>query len=149
MLKNFFDKRYNPDGKLDVITFCDGNDSDAVGLGKFDPATPATDPAQILLAVDVNGNGKRDSGEPVLVQGNEPFDDVGTDGVADANEPGYDAVDAIPIRTATIIIICGTRPAPKTIGDMTMGEPYEDVGVDGVRHVGRRLPGHDRRAELL
>ncbi|HWE30090.1 MAG TPA: hypothetical protein VHB97_18900, partial [Polyangia bacterium] len=92
VLKSFFDARYNPDGKFDVISFCDGNDSDAVGLGKFDPATPATDPAQILLAVDVNGNGKRDSGEPVLVQGNEPFDDVGTDGLADVSEPGYDAV---------------------------------------------------------
>ena len=67
VLKNFFDKRYNPDGKLDVITFCDGNDSAALGLGKFDPTLPGTNPAQILLAVDVNGNGKRDSGEPVLV----------------------------------------------------------------------------------
>ena len=84
MLKNFFDERYNPDGKLDVITFCDGNDSETLGLGKFDPTVPATNPAQILLAVDVNGNGKRDSGEPVIVQGNEPFDDVGTDGLADA-----------------------------------------------------------------
>ncbi|MGZ3428645.1 MAG: hypothetical protein ACXVCV_18460, partial [Polyangia bacterium] len=46
VLKKFFDKRYNPDGKLDVITFCDGNDSDANGLGKFDPAVAPTDPAQ-------------------------------------------------------------------------------------------------------
>src|SRR5207253_1086942 len=69
----------------------DGNDSDKLGLGKFDPSIQATNPAQILLAVDVNGNGKRDSGEPVLVQGSENWRDVGVDGLADKDEPGYDA----------------------------------------------------------
>ena len=54
---------------------------DAVGFGKFDPTVPRRPiRRRSSLAVDVNGNGKRDSGEPVLVQGNEPFDDVGTDG---------------------------------------------------------------------
>ncbi|HEY7955599.1 MAG TPA: hypothetical protein VII38_09910, partial [Polyangia bacterium] len=131
VLKNFFDARYNPQGTFDVITFCDGNDSQAVGYGKFDPSTPETNPVQILLAVDVNGNGQRDSGEPVIVQSNEPYEDVGTDGKADKDEPGYDPV---------------TNPDPDgddyhylwnptgTEGNWRYdeGEPFQDVGVDGV-----------------
>ena len=34
----------------------------------------------------------RDSGEPVIAQPYEPFSDVGSDGLADADEPGYDPV---------------------------------------------------------
>ncbi|HEX9105056.1 MAG TPA: hypothetical protein VF997_22750, partial [Polyangia bacterium] len=131
VLKNFFDKHYNPDGKLDVITFCDGNDSDANGLGKFDPSVPATDPAQILLAVDVNGNGKRDSGEPVLVQGNEPFDDVGTDGLADAQEPGYDPVSN-PDPSGDDYHYLWNPTGTENNWRYDDGEPYQDVGVDGV-----------------
>jgi hypothetical protein len=131
VLKSFFDARYNPDGKLDVITFCDGNDSDANGLGKFDPAVAETDPAQILLAVDVNGNGKRDSGEPVVVQGNEPFDDVGGDGVADADEPGYDAV-ANPDPNGDDYHYLWNPTGTENNWRYDEGEPYRDVGVDGV-----------------
>jgi hypothetical protein len=131
VLKKFFDKRYNPDGKLDVITFCDGNDSDANGLGKLDPSVPATDPAQILLAVDVNGNGKRDSGEPVLVQGNEPFDDVGVDGLADAQEPGYDPVSN-PDPNGDDYHYLWNPGGTENNWRYDEGEPYEDVGVDGV-----------------
>jgi len=131
VLKNFFDKHYNPDGKLDVITFCDGQDSDALGLGKFDPSVPATDPAQILLAVDVNGNGVRDSGEPVLVQGNEPFDDVGVDGLADAQEPGYDPV-ANPDPNGDDYHYLWNPTGTENNWRYDEGEPYEDVGVDGV-----------------
>jgi len=135
VLKNFFDARFNPDGRFDVITFCDGNDSAAMGLGNFDPSVPETDPVQILLAVDVNGNGKRDSGEPVIVQSNEPWQDVGTDGVPDAQEPGYDPV---------------TNPDPNgddyhylwnpggTEGNWRYdeGEPFVDSGVDGIQGAG-------------
>lgn len=131
VLKNFFDKSYNPDGKLDVITFCDGNDSDANGLGKFDPSVPETDPAQILLAVDVNGNGRRDSGEPVLVQGNEPFDDVGLDGVADAQEPGYDPVNN-PDPNGDDYHYLWNPSGTENNWRYDEGEPYQDVGVDGV-----------------
>ncbi|MDB4964520.1 MAG: hypothetical protein JWN44_209 [Myxococcales bacterium] len=131
VLKNFYDKRYNPDGKFDVITFCDGNDSDAVGLGKFDPATPATDPTQILLAVDVNGNGRRDSGEPVIVQGNEPFSDVGTDGKADADEPGYDAATN-PDPNGDDYHYLWNPTGTENNWRYDQGEPFEDNGVDGV-----------------
>ena len=131
VLKSFFDKRYNPDGKLDVITFCDGNDSDTNGFGKFDPSVAPTDPAQILLAVDVNGNGKRDSGEPVLVQGNEPFDDVGIDGVADANEPGYDPVSN-PDPNGDDYHYLWNPTGTENNWRYDDGEPFQDVGIDGV-----------------
>ncbi|HXU72838.1 MAG TPA: hypothetical protein VN947_26140 [Polyangia bacterium] len=131
VLKSFFDARYNPDGKYDVITFCDGNDSETLGYGKFDPSVPATDPTQILLAVDVNGNGVRDSGEPVIVQGNEPFDDVGVDGLADADEPGYDPV-ANPDPNGDDYHYLWNPTGTENNWRYDQGEPYQDVGVDGV-----------------
>ncbi len=92
VLKNFFDKRFNPDGSKDVITFCDGGDSSAnMGLGIFDPAVTQDDPAEPYLAVDVNGNKKRDQGEPVLFQVGEEWDDFGTDKLPSKMEAGYDA----------------------------------------------------------
>ncbi len=131
VLKNFYDREFNPDGASDVITFCDGGDSPTLGLGVYDASLPQTNPAEVLLAVDLNGNGVRDPGEPLVIDPYEPFQDVGTDGLADADEPGYDAV---------------TNPDPNgddyhylrnplgTEGnfDYDEGEPYEDVGLDGV-----------------
>jgi hypothetical protein len=131
VLKKFYDRHYNPDGKLDVITFCDGNDSDAVGYGKLDPATPATTPVQILLAVDVNGNHVRDSGEPVLVQGAEPWRDVGTDGQASTEEPGYDPVNN-PDPNGDDYHYLWNPGGTENNWRYDEGEPFEDVGIDGV-----------------
>ncbi len=131
VLNNFYDREFNPDGSKPVITFCDGGDSANLGIAVFDPSLPQTDPAELLLAVDLNGNGKRDAGEPVITNAFEPFSDVGTDGLADKDEPGYDPV---------------TNPDPDhddyhylrnplgTEGNGTYdpGEPFEDVGLDGV-----------------
>jgi hypothetical protein len=131
VLTNFYDRNFNPDGSKPVITFCDGGDSDTLGKGVFDPSLPQMDPPEVALAVDVNGNGVRDSGEPVIVQGTEPYQDVGADGIADKDEPGYDPV---------------TNPDPagddyhwqknplgtENDGTWEQGEPYEDVGLDGV-----------------
>ncbi len=129
VLANFFDREFNPDGALDVITFCDGNDG--ATLGTIDPTVTPDNPAEILLAVDVNGNGARDPGEPILTNPHEPWADVGDDGLASVDEPGYDAT---------------TNPDPAgddyhyqrnprgTEGDLERqaGEPYEDLGLDGV-----------------
>ena len=58
-----------------------GDGGEAEGKqGVFDGSKPQTDPVQIALAVDVNGNGKRDAGEPVIIQASEPFQDNGLDG---------------------------------------------------------------------
>lgn len=132
--KPFFDGRFNPEGKSDVITFCDGGEAEGK-QGVFDGTKPQTDPVQIALAVDLNANGKRDAGEPVILQTSEPFQDVGLDGLPDSKEPGYD-----PLRN------------PDPAGDnyhylknpsgsegnfrYDQGEPYEDSGLDGVKGQG-------------
>jgi hypothetical protein len=137
--QNYFDWRYNPDGTHPVISFCDGGQSgqspyvDTWRAPTPDEAAPVT----VALAVDLNGNGVRDGDEPVLSQGHEPYDDTGTDGLADAQEPGYDAA---------------TNPDPNgddydlyinpngTEGDHRHqdGEPYKDFGLDGVANTATR-----------
>lgn len=131
VLDDFYDREFNPEGTNPVITFCDGGDSPTLGLGVFDPSLAQTNPAEVFLAVDLNNNGVRDSGEPVVINPYEPFEDVGADGVASVDEPGYDAA---------------TNPDPNgddyhylrnplgTEGnfDRDEGEPYEDVGIDGI-----------------
>src|SRR5207248_10932157 len=87
-LQHYCDDEYNPDGSLPVITFCDGvNNPDH--RGEFDPTLTPNYPFEMGLAVDLNGNGHRDAGEPVIRNITEPWHDTGTDGVADALEPGY------------------------------------------------------------
>jgi hypothetical protein len=105
--------------------------------GQFDPCRQSTRPFPLALAVDLNGNGRRDYGEPLIKNGYERFDDVGTDGCADAYEDGhggctttansaamdpnhdnYDA-DANPLGTEQNWL-------------RDEGEPYRDDGLDGV-----------------
>jgi len=132
VLQDFHDREFNADGTKPVITFCDGGDTrEGLGLGVFDPSQVHDDPAELLLAVDLNSNGQRDAGEPVVTNAYEPFQDVGPDGKADQDEPGYDAL---------------TNPDPShdnfhwqrnprgTEGneDFDAGEPFEDVGLDGI-----------------
>jgi hypothetical protein len=130
-LKKFFDRRYNPTGAFDVITFCDGNDSDRLGNGVFDPTIAPTNPPEVLLAVDVNSNGKRDSGEPVVVQAFEPWSDVGVDGKASKDEPGYDAL-ANPDPAGDDFHYLWNPTGTEGNWRYDAGEPYEDVGLDGV-----------------
>lgn len=130
-LANFYDREFNPDGALPVITFCDGGDSPALGLAVFDPSLPQTDPAELLLAVDLNNNHKRDAGEPVITNAYEPFSDVGTDGLADRDEPGYDATtnpDPNRDNYHSLRNPLGTEGN----GNHEDNEPYMDVGLDGV-----------------
>jgi hypothetical protein len=131
VLRKFFDARYNPAGTFDVITICDGNDSDAAGYGNFDPNVPATDPVQILLAVDVNGNGKRDPGEPVILQYAEPWKDVGLDGVPSSMEPGYDPVTN-PDPNGDDYHYLWNPTGTENNWRYDVGEPFDDLGIDGV-----------------
>lgn len=127
--KPFYDGRFNPEGMFDVITFCDGGEKDGQ-RGVYDDTKEQTDPAQILLAVDRNGNGKRDLGEPVLIQSSEPWDDVGTDGKQSAQEPGYDAVknpDPSGDDYHYLLNPGGTEGNWR----YDAGEPYVDAGLDG------------------
>ena len=61
--------------------------------GVYDPCYTTShyaqaNPVSVGLAVDINGNGKRDYFEPVILNGHERFSDFGSDGCADANEDG-------------------------------------------------------------
>ncbi|MCB9527247.1 MAG: hypothetical protein R3F65_04045 [bacterium] len=88
--RGFYDDEYNPEGELPVILFCDGEDGEP--YGKFDGRVPHDEPSEIVFAVDLDGNGRRDTYEPVIRNMYEPFDDVGCDGVPSTEEPGYDPI---------------------------------------------------------
>ena len=129
-LMNYYDADYNPDGSLPVITFCDGGHTPAQ-TGEWD-GERGNFPAEITLAVDVNRNGRRDRGEPVLRRFHEPWRDTGPDGLPSAMEPGYDA--RTNLDPAGDDYDRQFNPGG-TEGNFVyeMGEPYEDVGLDGVR----------------
>jgi hypothetical protein len=74
-LLNFRDGEYNPDGSLPVITYGDPSPRNWV---------------EALLAVDLNANGLRDPGEPILRQFHEPFSDLNGSGMLDPGEPFSD-----------------------------------------------------------
>ena len=97
------------------------------------------------LAIDLNGNGRRDLNEPLLSQATEPYDDVGTDGCPDPLEDGKGGC-----TTAELSPYKGGVKDPNgddydaktnpggTEGDYTWepGEPFQDVGLDGVAGTG-------------
>lgn len=130
----FYDGRYNPEGKHDVITFCDAEtESNGSGhTGVFDGNKAARDPAQILLAVDMNGNGRRDAGEPVIIQVSEPFDDVGADGLPSQREPGYDPVTN-PDPSGDDYHYLKNPGGAEGNWRRDEGEPFVDAGLNGVR----------------
>ncbi len=137
-LKNFHHHVYNPDGKYDVITFCDGT-SERSGTYRADKPEDHTASTEIILAVDINGNGKRDYGEPIILTPYEPYEDVGTDGCPDDREDGKGGCAPVGQKG-----VGGDDPNkdnyhpitnPKgTQGNMTRdeGEPFQDNGLDGV-----------------
>ncbi|HEX4453218.1 MAG TPA: alpha/beta hydrolase-fold protein [Kofleriaceae bacterium] len=139
-LDNFYDARFNPTGSASVITFCDGGDSAALGLGVFDPSLPQTDPAEITLAVDLNGNGKRDPGEPLVTQASEPYSDVGSDGLADVDEPGYDPVTN-PDPDGDDYHYLRNPNGTEGNGTWDPGEPYSDYGLDGIQNTCQATSG--------
>ncbi|MEL6180890.1 MAG: hypothetical protein AAFS10_18160, partial [Myxococcota bacterium] len=149
----YYDDEFNPDGSLPVITFCDGRSNNSLEIdvpfdrycdiapadgmpdqpfwGYYSEPETHTRPAEIGLAVDYNGNGLRDRGEPVIRNSWEPWDDVGSDGLANVDEPGFDPVlnpDPTGDDYDPIYNPWGEE------GDWIYeeGEPYRDVGLDGV-----------------
>lgn len=100
---------YNPDGAFPVIAACDTSTE----TGDFDPANPAQVPLEVMLAVDYDGNGRRDLAEPILTWFGEPYRDEGVG-------PG----DLFDWRT---------NPAGRGgNGRHDPGEAFDDFGLDGV-----------------
>ena len=92
--KNYVDNEYNPEGAYQVIAPCDGSSRrHEVGGGDFDRAflPNPPNPMEFAVAVDYNGNGVRDYGEPIIRNTYEPFDDCGTDRLCNPDEPDYNA----------------------------------------------------------
>jgi hypothetical protein len=131
----YYDRDYNPDGSLQVISFCESGTQNVAASPYEDvwttPEAGNDYPLDVALAVDLNGDGVREANEPILRQGFEPWSDFGTDGIPDTMEPGYNAL---------------TNPDPNqddydfqlnpngTEGNhrYDMGEPFLDYGLDGV-----------------
>ena len=137
---NFFNAEYNPEGKYPVITFCDGHHSDPdqseeTVWARLTPETARDRSQGMFLAVDINENGRRDYGEPVIHNSSERYDDFGSDGIPSDLEEGYDPI---------------TNPDPAgdnydpfhnptgTEGNYWHddGESYLDLGIDGVAGTG-------------
>lgn len=134
VLQGVYNREYNPDGSYPVVTFCDGNSD---GSGDYDPAGPGRDRnvIEFALAVDLNGNGRRDYGEPLVVNNRERYRDVGVDGVANADEPGYDP-DSNPDPNGDDWDP-NTNPGGTELNfRVDDGEPWDDDGLDGVPATG-------------
>ena len=139
----FYDGTYNPDGSRPVISFCDGGQNGASPyVDTWAPPATGTGvvPNNLTLAVDLNGNGVRDMGEPVIRQGQEPFTDTGTDGKADADEPGYDAVSN-PDPDQDDYDFQLDPGGTENDHVWELGEPFQDVGLDGVPHTPQQSSG--------
>lgn len=138
--QNFYNLEYNPDGKYPVITFCDGHHQDPAQSeqavwARLTPETARDRSQGMFLAVDLNENGRRDYGEPVIHNSSERYDDFGSDGIPSDLEPGFDRL---------------TNPDPAgddydpfhnpmgTEGNYwhDEGEPFLDFGIDGVEATG-------------
>jgi hypothetical protein len=127
-LEAFFDWEYNPDGTSPAITYCE---ADGPEQGVFDPDATPHKPVEIALAVDLNDNGIRDSGEPVLFRMHERYDDFGEDGIPSEQEPGYDpASNPDPEGDDYHLLDNALGTEGNHLYDD--GEPYLDHGLDGV-----------------
>jgi hypothetical protein len=145
---NYFDDEYNPDGTLPVISFCDGNQDPAAQSPYVNSWAPGGDsPVNLGLAVDINKNGVRDQGEPVIRAGHEPYDDCGPDKLCDADEPGYDPeTNADPSQDDYDYQLNPTGTENNHRHDE--GEAFKDFGLDGVdntatRHIAGDVGEHD------
>jgi hypothetical protein len=126
-LTGLYDSTYDPTAQYPMITYCDGNGQID---GEYDPDIE-TFPMEVALSVDLNNNGKRDYGEPVINQSSEPFDDFGSDGIPDEKEPGYDPVSN-PDPNRDDYDWLNNPGGTEKNNRFDPGEHFEDVGLDGV-----------------
>ena len=143
----WYDDEYNPDGRWDIISFCDGAQR-AGDTGNWDPMGSQYVPIEVAYAVDVNHNGLRDAGEPVIRNGRETFDDFGCDRIPSAMEPGYNAVlnpDPAGDDYDFVYNPTGTETNYDWDGEGTcpagQSERFDDFGIDGVNNTPQLVTG--------
>ena len=110
------------------------------------------------LALDLNGNGRRDYHEPVIALAREPFSDVGRDGCPDALEDGKGGCTtaaASPFARGVADPNGDDYDAQGNPGGTEgnflhdSGEPFEDVGLDGVAGTHDEGEGDGKYTESL
>ncbi|MFT3711640.1 MAG: hypothetical protein QM817_28720 [Archangium sp.] len=107
--------------------------------GRFDACRERTVPMTVALAFDLNGNGRRDFGEPLVNNSQERFQDVGSDGCANANENGGGKCDTSGQDFDGNLDDYDADQNPLgTEGNWKHddGEPFADDGLDGVPNTG-------------
>jgi hypothetical protein len=126
----YYDDEFNPDGSRPVISFCDGNQvGESPYTNGFAPG--GQKPVNLALAVDLNGNGVRDEGEPIIRSGHEPYSDCGADGLCDPDEPGYNA-ETNPDPNQDDYDYVLNPEGLEGNHRYDPGEPFLDFGLDGV-----------------
>jgi len=114
-LFNFIDE-LNPNGNMPVITYEDPAPGDWV---------------EVLLALDSNGNGKRDLGETILRQFQEPFTDQNGNNMYDPGEPFFDTgLDGVP----------GTRDRGEGDGKFTYNPNHDNFFAEDPLTRAENLP---------
>lgn len=150
---NYFDDEYNPDGTLPVIGFCDGGQRADAPSPYVNTWAPGGDKSvNLALAVDLDKNGLRDQGEPVIRSGHEPFDDCGRDKLCDVDEPGYHA-DTNPDPNQDDYDYQLNPTGTEGNHRYDEGERFSDFGLDGVantatRHVAGDIGENDGKYTL-
>lgn len=146
---------YNPEGTYPLISFCDGvtrvgcydgdpnlcdkkNPDYRKIIGSYDPDQTYNTPVYTFLAVDYNGNGKRDFGEPVVFNLSERWDDVGVDGCSNAYEDGQGGCLDEPLGDPNVdangddFDLLTNPRGTEGNHEYDEGEPFQDFGIDGV-----------------
>jgi S-formylglutathione hydrolase FrmB len=105
--------------------------------GVFDPCRQQRNPMRVALAVDFNGNGRRDWGEPLINNGEERYQDVGADGCSDAREDGHGGCTTTDNPGAMDLNHDNYDALSNPLGTESNwrhddGEPFADDGLDGV-----------------
>ncbi len=134
-----FNAEYNPVGAHPVIPVCDiaRPMTDGFLPSWFDANTPPSRLVDPFLAVDINQNGVRDRGEPLVLNGWERYEDVGTDGCSDEREDGAGgcedaSADASSDPNGDNYHWRDNPNGLERNERFDAGEPYADLGLDGV-----------------
>ncbi len=141
---NNYSAEFNPEGTYNLVTFCDGEEPIPGGkenpdywtlMGTYDPSYEHERPINMMMAVDYNGNGKRDMHEPLVLNIMERFQDVGVNGCPDALEDGQGGCTANSASGDPNKDNYSLKDNPfggEGNNQHEDAEPYDDFGLDGV-----------------